>query len=45
MAQVLISERRINDEIEGEFVCRYLSGEEDSRSGNKRTVFPCIITT
>ena len=29
MAQVLISERRINDEIEGEFGCRYLRGEED----------------
>ena len=27
MAQVLISERRINDEIEGEFGCRYLRGE------------------
>ena len=35
MAQVLISERRINDEIEGEFGCRYLSGEE--RILNART--------
>ncbi len=29
IAQVLLRQRRINDEIEGEFGCRYLRGEED----------------